>query len=158
MYSKAEKNNYFRRQYSICLPRGTDLETFFNPEILQGLGFLHSKGIIHRDIKSDNILLSGDGKVKISDFGLSCQLGVGQMSRHSLVGTPAWMAPEIFTQREYDAKVDIWSLGMTAFEMVDGEPPNLYKTHQVPIRVNSSGKYINGRLCLCLTLSQLILL
>ncbi|RIA83200.1 hypothetical protein C1645_473403 [Glomus cerebriforme] len=100
----------------------------FTRQILLGLQYLHNKGILHRDIKADNILVDEEGCCKISDFGISKKsdhaLAYDHNSNMSLQGTIFWMAPEVFASTKgYSAKVDIWSLGCVVLEMFAGERP-----------------------------------
>ena len=81
-------------------------------EICIGLSIIHSRKQIHRDIKSDNILLNQDGNIKIADFGYALQLTEENAHSDGLAGTTAWMAPELIKKEEYNQKVDIWSLGI----------------------------------------------
>ncbi|KXS19798.1 Pkinase-domain-containing protein, partial [Gonapodya prolifera JEL478] len=95
-------------------------------QILYGLEYLHTRGIIHRDIKGANILVDEDGIAKISDFGISKKNDMEAYkynSRMSLQGSVFWMAPEVIKGKGYSAKVDIWSLGCLTVEMFTGHHP-----------------------------------
>ena len=98
-------------------------------EVLKGLAQVHSLQRIHRDVKSDNCLLScATGAIKLADFGYCAQLTEERAKRTTCVGTPYWMAPELIRSQEYDAKVDVWSLGILAIECAEGEPPWICET------------------------------
>ncbi|XP_041058990.1 serine/threonine-protein kinase TAO3 [Carcharodon carcharias] len=89
---------------------------------LQGLAYLHSHNLIHRDIKAGNILLTEPGQVKLADFGSASIVSPA----NSFVGTPYWMAPEVILamdEGQYDGKVDVWSLGITSIELAERKPP-----------------------------------
>uniref|UniRef100_A0A673K9W5 non-specific serine/threonine protein kinase n=1 Tax=Sinocyclocheilus rhinocerous TaxID=307959 RepID=A0A673K9W5_9TELE len=89
---------------------------------LQGLVYLHSHNMIHRDVKAGNILLTEPGQVKLGDFGSASIVAPA----NSFVGTPYWMAPEVILamdEGQYDGKVDVWSLGITCIELAERKPP-----------------------------------
>ena len=96
---------------------------FFVHETLSALSAIHHQNKIHRDIKSDNILVGRDGSVKLADFGYTAQLASKDSKRATICGTPYWMAPEIIEGREYGPEVDVWSLGILCIELAQGEPP-----------------------------------
>jgi p21-activated kinase 1 len=94
-------------------------------EALLALKYMHDKKFAHRDIKSDNLLVGEKGEVKIADFGFCAEISTNAAKRRSVVGTPYWMAPEVIRGQAYDFKCDVWSLGIMALEMAEGEPPLL---------------------------------
>ncbi|OMJ17037.1 MAP kinase kinase kinase mkh1 [Smittium culicis] len=102
------------------------VHSFVN-QILQSLSYLHSKNILHRDIKSANILVEENGTCKLSDFGISKKNDYSKAydasSRMSMQGSIFWIAPEVIKGSKYSAKVDIWSLGCVLIEMWSGSRP-----------------------------------
>ena len=131
--------------------------------VLKGLDFLHSRKMIHRDIKAGNILLNHNGEVKIADFGVCAQIMNTYENSKTFIGTLCWMSPEVLNYSEYNKKTDIWSLGITVIEIAEGDPPfsNL-KQHMMrnkiikdpPIGMSDPSKWskeINDFVAKCLT-------
>lgn len=113
------------RKFSVLTEPVMQLYTY---QILSGLLYLHNKGVVHRDIKGENILIDGDGVSKLADFGCSKALAdlanASQAGCGTLVGSPFYMAPEVIRSEVYGTKADIWSVGCTVVEMLNGgEPP-----------------------------------
>ncbi|KAK7904050.1 hypothetical protein WMY93_016657 [Mugilogobius chulae] len=99
---------------------------YVSRETLQGLGYLHTKGKMHRDIKGANILLTDNGDVKLADFGVAAKITATMAKRKSFIGTPYWMAPEVAAVEKnggYNQLCDIWAVGITAIELAELQPP-----------------------------------
>ncbi len=94
-------------------------------QVLQGIAYLHEHDVAHRDIKPHNILVTPDNKVYLMDFNVSSKKADSKaaFAMMTKTGTVAFSAPEIFTQRVYDEKVDLWSAGIVLFMMLTGRPP-----------------------------------
>lgn len=112
--------------------RGIKLEENLIAHILKqtclALQHLHKNNVMHRDIKGHNILITEQGNIKLIDFGVSAHVKYAGGRRNTSVGTPFWMSPEVIAceqqmEYDYDVKCDVWSLGITAIELADGEPP-----------------------------------
>lgn len=145
-----------------------DVISYILREVLEALKYLHSSGVMHRDVKGHNVLLTIDARVKLIDFGVSAVVGTANGRRHTAIGTPYWMAPEVIAceqqyDSDYDVRADIWSLGITAIEIADSTPPlfgenplralfkiprNKPPTVLVPSRWS---KAMNNFIALCLT-------
>jgi serine/threonine protein kinase len=112
--------------HSICKSYGKfpeNLVGVYMTQVLQGLQYLHDQGVIHRDIKGANILTTKDGTVKLADFGVSTSTLAGPDKEAQVVGTPYWMAPEIIQLSGATSASDIWSVGCTVIELLQGKPP-----------------------------------
>ena len=111
--------------HSICKNFGKfpeNLVALYMAQVLNGLLYLHEQGVIHRDIKGANILTTKEGLVKLADFGVATRKDNG-LHESSVVGTPYWMAPEVIELAGATTASDIWSLGCTVIELLDGKPP-----------------------------------
>ena len=98
-----------------------NLVGLYMSQVLHGLLYLHEQGVIHRDIKGANILTTKQGLVKLADFGVATR--TTSLHESSVVGTPYWMAPEVIELSGATTASDIWSLGCTVIELLDGRPP-----------------------------------
>ncbi|OBT98762.1 hypothetical protein VE01_03300 [Pseudogymnoascus verrucosus] len=102
-------------------------------EVAEALGWVHKAGIIHRDVKCANILITTAGAIQLCDFGVAATLSLPSLKRTTFIGTPHWMAPELFTSSSssssssspsYGVEVDIWAFGAVVYEVATGLPPN----------------------------------
>ncbi|KAL6072945.1 Serine/threonine-protein kinase [Balamuthia mandrillaris] len=97
---------------------------FILKHVINGLVYLHSINIVHRDLKPGNILLTADGRPKLADFGTSTHLQSSHQGANTVLGTPLYMSPETLKAETYGVKSDVWSLGITAIQMAEGNPPH----------------------------------
>ena len=95
---------------------------FYVACVILALDYLHTRGVIYRDLKPENLLLDSSGYVKLTDFGFAKQL-VGEERAWTFCGTPEYVSPEIITNKSHDQRADVWSLGILVFELLTGAPP-----------------------------------
>ncbi|GAT95256.1 serine threonine protein kinase putative [Entamoeba histolytica] len=107
-------------QYSYGLTLNDSQIAFVMKEIIMGLAYLHGNNMMHRDIKSDNILINKNGDIKLADFGFAVK---GKTAK-GMVGSPYWMPPEVILDKVYNNKIDIYSAGIVLFELLEGYPPH----------------------------------
>lgn len=110
-------------------------------QALMGLAHVHSKGIVHRDVKSLNIFLTSRGLVKLGDFGVSRQMSDHTMYLNSFYGTPLYLSPELIQGRPYSETTDVWSLGVVLYELLALQPPFHGKCLQEVISAVLRGRY-----------------
>src|ERR1700712_3658405 len=91
--------------------------------VLGGLAAAHKAGIVHRDVKPENVLLADDGRIKIGDFGLARAASANTATGQALLGTIAYLSPELVTRGIADARSDIYAVGIMTYEMLTGEQP-----------------------------------
>lgn len=118
---------------------------FILQETLRGLWAMHSRNCMHRDIKSDNVLVSTDGDLKLGDFEYSAVLTTSRPNRTTVVGTTWWMAPEtVRGSQAYGMGADVWSLGILAIECAEWVPPLFGVDAVTAVEVIKSGSAIQG--------------
>uniref|UniRef100_A0AAQ5XNW4 cGMP-dependent protein kinase n=1 Tax=Amphiprion ocellaris TaxID=80972 RepID=A0AAQ5XNW4_AMPOC len=90
--------------------------------VLEAFDYLHTMGIVYRDLKPENLLLDAEGYVKMADFGFAKKIGLGKKT-WTFCGTPEYVAPEVIMNKGHDFGADCWSLGILIFELLTGNPP-----------------------------------
>ena len=110
-------------------------------KLVSAISYMHSKAIIHRDLKLGNLFLSECMELKVGDFGLAAKILTPDERRRSVCGTPNYIAPEIIEQRGHSYEVDLWSLGVLLFTLLTGQPPFDTKSVKSTYRLISQCKY-----------------
>lgn len=120
------------------LPVGMSL--YYFAEMLLALEYLHSRNIIFRDIKAENILIDGKGHLRLTDFGLAQQLDARDALVDSYCGSPIYIAPETLNRERYSIKVDFYALGVLLYEMIVGSPPFIDRDTNILKKLKLEGK------------------
>uniref|UniRef100_A0A1B6DUY2 Non-specific serine/threonine protein kinase n=2 Tax=Clastoptera arizonana TaxID=38151 RepID=A0A1B6DUY2_9HEMI len=143
---------HLQRERKFSEPRAK----LYSAEIASALGYLHSRGIVYRDLKPENLLLDSEGHVVLTDFGLSKEGLLATDTTNTFCGTPEYLAPEVIRKEAYDRSVDWWCLGAVMYEMLYGLPPFysrnteemykqiLFKPLKLRQGISESGKRILG--------------
>ncbi|KAH9037692.1 kinase-like domain-containing protein [Lactarius pseudohatsudake] len=110
--------------HTLLLMKGSrvDAVRFYMAELLIALEHIHSKRVVHRDVKPENVFIDIDGHIVLGDFGLARKLAAEQntVSGNEMFGTPAYTPPEVFAGRPYGREVDIWAFGVMLYELITG--------------------------------------
>lgn len=167
LYETIEDDNYIYLILEYC--ENGDLKNFlskrpmkeknvrkFMKQIVSGLQYLNNKNVYHRDLKPQNILLTKDYTIKISDFGLAktCE---SDTLLDTICGSPMYMAPEIMKYKKYDTKADLWSLGVIFYQMLTGKTPYTARSHS-ELMNNIENQDVIFPKCICVTKEGLDLL
>lgn len=114
---------------------------FYGAEIISALGYLHSQGIIYRDLKLENLLLDKDGHIKVADFGLCKEDITYGRTTKTFCGTPEYLAPEVLDDNDYGRAVDWWGTGVVMYEMVSK------RLHQIMKYIYKQIYFLNLQIC-----------
>ncbi|KAL7668733.1 hypothetical protein ACOME3_009424 [Neoechinorhynchus agilis] len=120
-----------------------DQARFYSSEIVIGLNYLHTAGILYRDLKLDNVLIDGDGHILLTDYGM-CKIHEMGAKTRTFCGTPTYIAPEILRGEFYDHSVDYWALGVLLFELLTGRSPFDQQDHYLPMSNNNNANFQAG--------------
>ncbi|KAK8068328.1 STE STE20 YSK kinase [Apiospora saccharicola] len=116
-------------------------------EVAEAVRWIHTHGVIHRDIKCANIFITQEGGVQLGDFGVAAMVQTKFDKRRTVIGTLHWMAPELFDSVvSYGPAVDIWAFGAVAYEMASGLPPNAMESHRARVDPSQFGEFLNGHI------------